>query len=152
MGKFADMKFKDSYVYMTSSYSMMSDLCQLLLKVGSSASIRLPKVTEPTKHRNGMYLTTHPCWHISRKYSKIAMIKTMKRSDIEYNDFVYGIELEKNHTLFVEQYGKMCLTGNCRCTSVHIPSGFTIDNDGNLVVLKPGQTPIIERSAAASRE
>lgn len=38
---------------------------------------------------------------------------------------------------------------NCRCTLVHIPSGFTVDNDGHLVKLKPDEKLIIERTAAA---
>jgi len=39
---------------------------------------------------------------------------------------------------------------NCRCTLIHIPKGFTVDNEGNLVILKPDQKLTIERTAAAN--
>lgn len=37
----------------------------------------------------------------------------------------------------------------CRCSTIHIPKGLTVDDTGNLVVLKPGQKLIIEKSSAA---
>jgi hypothetical protein len=39
---------------------------------------------------------------------------------------------------------------SCRCTTVYIPKGFTVDNDGDLVILKPDQKLTIERTAAAN--
>jgi hypothetical protein len=38
---------------------------------------------------------------------------------------------------------------NCRCTIIHIPKGFTIDNNGHLVPLKPDDKLVIENSTAA---
>jgi hypothetical protein len=143
-GKFADMKFQPSYTYFTSSFALMSDLCQLLLKVGASISVSLKEVNGPTQHKNGLYLTTHPCWVICRKSSKISQIKSMKITSIPYNDFVYGIELDKNHTMFVEQYGKVSLTGNCRCSLVYIPKGLTVDTSGHLRKLNPKESISIE--------
>lgn len=144
--KFKDINFRPNYYFFTSSAKMMSDLCQLLLKVGAGVSITPPGKPKICSHRNGDYLTKHPCWIITRKNRLKSQIKSLQKQEVMYNDFVYGVELDKNHTLFVEQRGNVFLTGNCRCTLVYIPKGWTVDTRGILRKLEPDEKLTIERS------
>lgn len=132
--------------YFTSSRFLMSGICELILKIGRSFSVTEPDEPKPVHHRNGLYLTKHTVWKIRQKSSKTAQIKSLCRSEIEYNDFVYGIELDRNHTLFAMQFGKVCLTGNCRCVLVYIPKGWTVDTRGVLRKLNPEEKVTIEKS------
>lgn len=52
---------------------------------------------------------------------------------VDYDDYVYDVELEKWHTLFVRRNGKVSLSGNCRHIMTFIPPNFGFDKSGALV-------------------
>ncbi|MFW6173396.1 MAG: phage minor head protein, partial [Elusimicrobiota bacterium] len=45
----------------------------------------------------------------------------LAREEKDYNDFVYDVELEKNHILLTRRNGKVLWSGNCRSTLLYIP-------------------------------
>ena len=36
-----------------------------------------------------------------------------------YNDYVYDVELSKNHVLWIRYKGKTCFSGNCECMFIY---------------------------------
>ena len=54
----------------------------------------------------------------------------MEIKDVEYNDYVYCVEVPKYHTLLVRRNGKICWSGNCR--TVTAPYYDKIEGDTNL--------------------
>ena len=45
----------------------------------------------------------------------------------QYDGNIYDIELESNHTLLIRRGGKVCVSGNCRCTANEVPEGYVWD-------------------------
>lgn len=111
--------FKDELSYFTSSKQMADDLGELIIKIGHhpSYSLRKDKGKE-VKFKNGTYKINHDMWIIRECRSKYAPIKNLDIQEIDYNDRAYCVELEKYHTLLVRFNGKVCWSGNCRCTIV----------------------------------
>jgi len=111
-------QFNDSRTYFTISNKLASDIGELLLKIGKRPSYTKQK-DGFVKFKNGTYFS-HGCWRISENKfnpSREYMIKEL----IPYNDYVYDVELVKNHTLFIRRNGKVLCSGNCRCTMVFVP-------------------------------
>ena len=48
---------------------------------------------------------------------------------VDYDDFVYDVELKKFHTLFIKRNGKTTISGNCRCTLRNLPIGYKWDEE-----------------------
>jgi hypothetical protein len=46
-----------------------------------------------------------------------------------YDDYVYDVELEKYHTLFIRRGGRVTVSGNCRCLLRHLPKGYKWDEE-----------------------
>jgi len=112
-------------VYFTSSERMMSDISELILKVGHVPSIRLNKVKgKVTKFRNGDYIINHDTYTISENSSRYAEVRNMNINRIPYNDYVYCVELPINHTLYVKRNGKCSWVGNCRCRLILAEEDF----------------------------
>lgn len=118
-------------VYFTSSHKMMSDLSELIMKIGKRPSFVLDEA-KICRHRNGDYLTKHPCWRIRECKSGVQSLSSVVKESMPYCDFVYDVELEKNHTLIVSRQGRVVVSGNCRCQSVLVPDGFTVKKNGTL--------------------
>jgi len=115
-GKFwKGYQFKDSKTYITSSPQLASDIGELILKLGNRPSY---SYTEQgwVKFKNGTYKIKHNCWRISENINSYPLIDRMEKSFTEYDDFVYDVELNKLHTLFIRREGKVLLSGNCRCS------------------------------------
>lgn len=98
----------------TSSVRMRDQLIEVCLRLGKAASFKLvtPKGTVQ-KHHNGVYTTNNDCWNVNILTSKTRMPKVTTRP---YKGKVYDVSLARNHTLLVEQDGRICWSGNCRCS------------------------------------
>jgi hypothetical protein len=128
--------FSDSLVYHTSSKRMADDISELILKIGKRPKMTPPKEGKVCHFRNGDYLIKHPCWSVIENRNTSPNIDSMEIKEINYTGYVYDVELEKHHTLFVRRNGQIVLSGNCRCQLVVIPGGFDIDERGHI---KPSQ-------------
>jgi hypothetical protein len=53
--------------------------------------------------------------------TKKTIIRKTDFKQVEYDGFVYDVELPKHHILFVKRFGEGMWSGNCRCTTVAIP-------------------------------
>ena len=121
--------FREERVYYTSSKTMMSDLCEIILKIGKRPSVTDPVFSdEPKKFKNGDYVIKHPCYKISENWTtNVAVGHNMEREVIDYDGMVYDVELVRNNTLFVKRNGKVLLSGNCQCQLVPVPDGFEFE-------------------------
>jgi len=100
--------------YFTSSKKMADDLTEIILKCGKVPSINLMKNKgEKVKFNNGSYIINHDIWRI--KETKYPYFNFRTYEEIDYNDMVYCVELEKYHILWVRRRGKTVWCGNCRC-------------------------------------
>jgi len=55
---------------------------------------------------------------ISKWQPFLSELKLIKKEIVNYNDYAYCVDIEKNHTLWVRRNGKTCWSGNCRCAIV----------------------------------
>jgi len=87
-------KYVDIYCY-SSSRKLKDDLIEIALKVGINASIE------------GDGCTLH---FVKRKTVKLKDAMSV----INYEGYIYGIEVERNHTICVRRRGKIVFTGNSK--------------------------------------
>ena len=112
--------------YYTTSYQMASDLVECIYKTGNSASIYVNRTKGKTqKFKNGEYTINHNVYVISELKNKVRSIRKGYK-EIDYNDYVYDIEVEDNHTLLIKDGKSIHFNANCRCTalSVFIMDGY----------------------------
>jgi len=110
---------KDERVYFTSSQRLASDLGELLVKIGKRPSyLIVSKKGTESVFKNGTYKTNADCYRISECNGKTASV--FNKMFIDYSDFVYDLELEKNHILYVRRNGKCVWGSNCRCIMIPI--------------------------------
>lgn len=113
--KYKGGNFKNERVYFTSSKRMADDLGELILKIGERPSFCFEKNTRKTvKFRNGEYTIKTDIWFIRECNTKTTALETLQKEVVDYNDWVYCLELEKYHTLYVRRNGKCVWSGNCR--------------------------------------
>ncbi len=91
----------------------MSDLCELVAKAGGRPSVKIQKPKTIT-FKNWTYTQNYDCYVISHNTSLFADVRNMTIEYKDYNDKVWCVELEKNHTLYVMYSWKVCISGNCR--------------------------------------
>lgn len=104
--------------YYTSSIRLANDLCELILKSGKRPSFNITKSKDKlVKHYNGEYASNHDMYCVREPKSLNNGFDVIKKSEVYYNDFVYDVTLEKNHTLLVERNGKIWWGSNCWCDS-----------------------------------
>jgi len=100
-------------VFATSSKRMASDLSELLIKSGRSASMRIiSKRGKVTKHHNGEFAQNHDVYIVADLSSKRRNVGVIEK--IPYNDFVYDVSLVKNHTLLIKRNGCISWGSNCK--------------------------------------
>ena len=100
---------------------MSSDLGELILKAGGRPSYYLNKCAGKEKEfKNGIYTINNDVWVINWNTQLCNYLYNMKIIDIEYDDYVYCVEVPKYHTLLVRRNGKICWSGNCRSTTIPI--------------------------------
>lgn len=111
---------KNIISYTTSSEKMSSQLGELIIKMDYRPSYfyQHPK---PIKFKNGVYTSKKTQHIIYQNRSKTSLLKRMDFLEVDYDDFVYDVELEKFHTLYVRRNGKVTISGNCRCTLLKAP-------------------------------
>jgi len=115
-GSFSNKELGTGCIY-TSSERMMNDLIEIVIKSGYSVSIsKSNRKGKEVKHRNDIYTTNHDIYNIFVNINEYNMIKKKEIEEVSYSDYVYDVELPKNHILLVERSGKLYWSGNCRCT------------------------------------
>lgn len=114
----------ESYSIFTSSRRMADDLVRLFILSGQACSLRKQSSAGTiTKHNNGEYAQNYDVWTIRRKTSNSHSFKNIE--NIPYNDYVYDLTLEKNHTLLINYKGSIQWGSNCRSTIIAIPKKFS---------------------------
>ena len=109
----------DEKTYFTSSKRMVADIGELLVKIGKRPSYRFSaKKGDIKTHRNGDYITNNDNIIISECNSKTAT--AYQKTEVDYDGFVYDIELEKNHIFYVRRNGKCVWGSNCRCRMIPV--------------------------------
>jgi len=110
--------------YWTSSKRMADDLGELIIKVGKRPCYYLAKRKGKVQHfKNGDYTINHDVWTVGEGngiYSGGCRSR-VKREVVDYNDYVYCVELEKHNTLLVRKSGTVVWSGNCYCRMKRIP-------------------------------
>ena len=108
--------FQNELTYVTSSKQLADDLGELILKVGRRPSFKINKTKgKLIKHHNGNYITNHDIITIRECYKQNSILANIDSYEEVYNNMVYCVELEKNHTLYVKRNGKCVWSGNCSC-------------------------------------
>lgn len=111
----------DERLYFTSSNKMSVDIGEMILKLGKRPSYRYSaRKGDMMIHRNGTYSTNNDNIIITECNSQTTTV--FEKSEVEYDGFVYDIELEKNHIFYVRRNGKCVWGSNCRCHTVSILS------------------------------
>lgn len=89
--------------YYSSSYKLMSNIQEILLKIGTFGNI-LTENRKDKKENQMYYMTINSRPERNYTYSK-PILK-------EYNGYVYCVNV-KNHVIFVRRNGKALFSGNC---------------------------------------
>lgn len=102
--------------YRTGSKKMAHDLAECVIKAGMGVSIYLKKTKgKEIKFRNGTYKLNVDLYTIQELKSLYNSAYGMKKEIVEYNDSVYDIEVDRNHTLLIKSGKCIHWNGNCRC-------------------------------------
>lgn len=109
----------NSWYFFTQSNQLASDFAEILIKCGYYASYYLEK-SKTVTFKNGTY-KCGAVWRIAKCERETIFEKRYGEiKPIEYDDFVYDVELEDWHILYVRRKGKCYWSGNCRCIIVPI--------------------------------
>lgn len=135
---------KEEIYYSTSSPKMASDIGELIIKIGLRPSYFYIK-PKPTKFKNGIYTSKHVQINIYQTRSLSSQMIKIEKKDVFYDDYVYDVELKKNHTLFVKRNGKVTVSGNCRCNLKHKPKGTIWSDEKGMFIYPEKYERKIER-------
>jgi len=116
--------FREEIVYFTTSKRLADDVGELILKVGRRPSYYLQKHKGiKVKHKNGEYVGNYDVWAIRECYSKHSYVDNLEIKKVKYDKYAYCVDIDKYHTLLVRRNGKVCWSGNCRCTTIPVLLG-----------------------------
>ena len=117
-GKYIEKERK--FIY-TSSKKMKDDLVELIIKSGKSCSVKMnsPKGKE-TKFKNGTYIQNRDVYSINIMDTKKSVIRKKSIGRIDYDGYVYCVEVPKYNTILIQRDGYVCWTGNCRCITISV--------------------------------
>lgn len=102
--------------FFTTSKRMADDIGELLLKIGKRPSFNLRECKgSKQKFKNGEYKINYDLWIIAECHSKTATV--FHKDYVDYNDFVYDVQLDRNHILLTRRNGKVVWGSNCLCIS-----------------------------------
>ena len=108
--------FRDNRSITTASQRMMSDLCEIIIKIGKSPSVSVKKLKGQSQiFKNGTYIINHDVFVIRELQDIYRNFINTKVESKPYNDLVYDVELEKNNTLLTMCNGRITWGSNCRC-------------------------------------
>ena len=103
-------------VIYTSSKRMRDDLSYLTLLSGYYPSITRHSLAGTiVKHHNGVYAQSHDVYCIRLNKTRYTKYDSCSSDIIEYDDYVYCVEVPLYHTLWTSYNGKTTWNGNCRC-------------------------------------
>ena len=102
--------------YWTASEKLANDFQEAVIKTGRSAAIFFVK--ERTWNIRGAKGISKPGFVIYIYSSKTLNLKHKTIEQIPYADFVYDIETEPHHTIFVRRNGKAIWSSNCSTDNV----------------------------------
>lgn len=107
--------------YRTSSKKLADDLVECIIKVGMSANIRIVKQKgKQIKFKNGTYTLNTDLFIVRETKLLYNKVDNMKKEILPYNDSVYDIEVEKNHTILIKSENSIHWNSNCRCVAIPI--------------------------------
>jgi hypothetical protein len=99
----------------------MADLCELIIKVGKKPSIQIiHKKDSIAKFKNKECKRNNNVYQIRELHKIYNNLRNIKKEIINYNDFAYCVELEKNHVVLAKRKGKIIWSGNC----IHVLSVY----------------------------
>lgn len=108
-----------SRYYFTTSDQMASDIGECIVKINKRPSFKLRKEKgKSVVFKNGEYKTNNDLWVISECVSKSST--AFDKSLIDYNGFVYDLELSRNHIMYLRHNGKPFWGHNCLCYTTTI--------------------------------
>ena len=104
--------------YRTSSKKMSDDLAECIIKAGMGVSIYFSKEKgKEVKFRNGVYKLNTDLYTIQELKNIYNSFYSTKMELEDYNDSVYDIEVEENHTILIKSGRCIHWNSNCRCTA-----------------------------------
>lgn len=107
--------------YFTTSKQLIADLVELIIKTGFNASVYKQNTKgKQQEFRNGIYTINHDVYVIQEKKTVYYDFSSMTTTEQKYNNFVYDIEVEKNHTLLIKTGKDIHWNSNCRCQAIGI--------------------------------
>ncbi len=105
---------KNEIIYSTSSKQMADDLGELIFKIGKRPSFYIWKIKgKKITHKNGIYSTKNNQIIIRECRSHTAT--QFKKDFVDYDGYVYDLEIAKNHILWTKRNGKTVWGSNCIC-------------------------------------
>ena len=105
-------------IYRTSSLKMAETLAECLIKVGRGVSISCRKQKgKKVKFKNGTYTLNTNEYIIRELKTVYNWFGNMKKELVDYNDSVYDIEVDRNHTILIKSGKCIHWNSNCRCTA-----------------------------------
>lgn len=145
---FDGFQCKPQRIFSTSSIQLASDIGELLLKIGKRPSYRNKgKSIYHCKKQGKDYLANYDQWEVNELSTKFNLRSHMNEILVEYDDIVYDVELERNHTLVVRREGKVCVSGNCRCELRYLPKGYKWNTETQSFEPSKEYTSRIERKS-----
>ena len=104
--------------YRTGSKKMAHDLAECVIKAGMGVSIYFtPQKGKKIAFKNGIYRINTDIYWIQELKNQYNSAYSMKKEIVDYNDSVYDIEVDRNHTLLIKSGKCIHWNGNCRCTA-----------------------------------
>ncbi len=124
----------------TSSTRMRDDLSYLILLAGYYPSIRLhSSAGTVVKHRNGEYIQNHDVYCLRLNKTEYTHYKSCNTDTIDYDGFVYCVEVPEYHTLWTLCDGRTSWNGNCRCVIASV-------NPDADAIMNADAKPVIDES------
>ena len=103
-------------IYYTSSKRLADDLTELIIKTGMAVNYRVNRNKgKISQFKNGKYELKTDIYVIQECKSIYKQLETCDIREEKYNDKVYDIEVNTNHTLLIKSKTHIHWNSNCRC-------------------------------------
>ena len=128
--------------YCSSSKKLIDDFQDIVSKCGNSSTITKRESRNYTiRGKSGI---SKPSYVLKFNKSNNLNLMNKKVSLIPFNDYVYDVETEPNHTIFVRRNGHVCWSSNC--TTDEVP-GIRVDLEGDGKITTIGKDSAIKYAA-----
>lgn len=109
--------------FFTTSKQLADDLQEIIMKIGFFANISIRKSKGTIGIGN--YIRKHDLYMIGEiRNLKGCLALPKNRKWINYNDYVYDVEVSKHHILYVRRNGKTAWSGNSRFKKIALKLGL----------------------------